>query len=87
MKRFFIILLGALCLCGHAAAQTQADFSRLTEDNHPRLLFTDISFKDLKGIIFNLENNYGYREKLDVSNESMESFLQRAMDDEAGREF
>ena len=51
MKRFFIILLGALCLCGHAAAQTQADFSRLTEDNHPRLLFTDKSFKDLKGII------------------------------------
>lgn len=45
------------------------------------------SGKDLKGIIFNLENNYGYREKLDVSNESMESFLQRAMDDEAGREF
>lgn len=46
------------------------------------------SGKDLKGIIFNLENNYGYREKLDVSNESMESFLQRQLEgDEAGRGF
>lgn len=60
MKRFFIILLGALCLCGHAAAQTQADFSRLTEDNHPRLLFTDKSFKDLKGIIRSSGNELTY---------------------------
>ena len=60
MKRFFIILFGALCLCGHAAAQTQADFSRLTEDNHPRLLFTDKSFKDLKGIIRGSGNELTY---------------------------
>lgn len=60
MKRFFIILLGTLCLCGHAAAQTQADFSRLTEDNHPRLLFTDKSFKDLKGIIRGSGNELTY---------------------------
>lgn len=42
------------------------------------------SGKDLKGIIFNLENNYGYKERLDVSNESMESFLQRQLTEDAG---
>ena len=40
--------------------------------------------KDLKGIIFNLENNYGYKERLDVSNESMESFLQRQIQEGSG---
>lgn len=43
--------------------------------------------KDLKGIIFNLENNYGYKERLDVSNESMESFLQRQIESGEGQEF
>jgi hypothetical protein len=33
--------------------------------------------KDLKGVIFNLENNFGYREKLDVSSDSIEHFLER----------
>lgn len=42
------------------------------------------SGKDLKGIIFNLENNYGYKERLDVSNESMESFLARQLEEGAG---
>lgn len=42
------------------------------------------SGKDLKGIIFNLENNYGYKERLDVSNESMESFLQRQLEEGGG---
>lgn len=42
------------------------------------------SGKDLKGIIFNLENNYGYKERLDVSNESMESFLQRQLEEGSG---
>ena len=42
--------------------------------------------KDLKGIIFNLENNYGYKERLDVSNESMESFLQRQIQEGAGEQ-
>lgn len=42
------------------------------------------SGKDLKGIIFNLENNYGYKERLDVSNESMESFLQRQLEEGTG---
>ena len=45
------------------------------------------SGKDLKGIIFNLENNYGYKERLDVSNESMESFLQRQIESGEGQEF
>lgn len=38
--------------------------------------------KNLKGIIFNLENNYGYKERLDVSNESMEAFLARQLEEE-----
>lgn len=45
------------------------------------------SGKDLKGIIFNLENNYGYKERLDVSNESVESFLQRQIENGGGQEF
>lgn len=44
------------------------------------------SGKDLKGIIFNLENNYGYKERLDVSNESMESFLQRQLQEGTGEQ-
>lgn len=31
--------------------------------------------KDLKGVLFNLENNFGYREKLDVSGETFENYL------------
>ena len=40
--------------------------------------------KDLKGIIFNLENNYGYKERLELSNDSMESFLQKQLEEGAG---
>ena len=40
--------------------------------------------KDLKGIIFNLENNYGYKERVELSNDSMESFLQRQLEEGAG---
>lgn len=36
--------------------------------------------RDLKGILFNLENNFGYKEKVEVSNDSMESYLQRMME-------
>lgn len=32
--------------------------------------------KNLKGIIFNLENNYGYREKHDIQHRGIEEFLQ-----------
>lgn len=31
--------------------------------------------KDLKGVLFNLENNYGYREKVDVSGIRLEDVL------------
>ena len=31
--------------------------------------------KDLKGVQFNLENNFGYKERMDISNSSLEEFL------------
>ena len=42
--------------------------------------------KNLKGIIFNLENNYGYREKHDIQHRGIEEFLQD-LGEEAEREF
>ena len=40
--------------------------------------------KDIKGIVFNLENNYGYRERhdLDFSSKGIEEYLQKL--EEAG---
>lgn len=38
--------------------------------------------KDLKGVLFNLENNFGYKEQIGVSNESVESFLRRMEEQE-----
>ena len=43
--------------------------------------------KDLKGIIFNLENNYGYREKHDITHRGIEDFLQELEDGGEDREF
>lgn len=51
MNRLSIIFISALILCGHAAAQTGADYSRLTADNHPRLLFSEDDFTRLKEIV------------------------------------
>ena len=31
--------------------------------------------KDLKGVLFNLENNFGYKERLGISNDSVEDYL------------
>lgn len=45
------------------------------------------SGKDLKGIIFNLENNYGYRERMEVSSDSLESYLQRMAEEDGGQQF
>jgi len=45
------------------------------------------SGKDLKGIIFNLENNYGYRERMEVSSDSLESYLQRMAEEDGGQRF
>lgn len=38
--------------------------------------------KDLKGILFNLENNFGYRERMELTNDTVESFLQRQLEAE-----
>lgn len=40
--------------------------------------------KDLKGILFNLENNYGYSEKISMTTDTMEDFLRRQNEDAAG---
>lgn len=39
--------------------------------------------KDLKGVIFNLENNFGYSEKVDVQS-GVEEFLRRCAESEDG---
>lgn len=44
------------------------------------------SGRDLKGIIFNLENNYGYKQRLEVSG-SVESFLAQVEEAGGGQEF
>lgn len=44
--------------------------------------------KDLKGILFNLENNYGYKERVEMTNDTMESYLQQLIDSgEGGQQF
>lgn len=43
--------------------------------------------KDLKGIIFNLENNFGYSERMELTNDTVESFLQRQMEQGGGQQF
>ena len=43
--------------------------------------------KDLKGVLFNLENNFGYRERLEVTNETVEGFLQKALEEGTGQTF
>ena len=47
------------------------------------------SGNDIKGIIFNLENNYGYREakQVDVSSGSLEKYLQQLEEAGEGQEF
>ena len=37
--------------------------------------------KDLKGVLFNLENNYGYKERLEMSNDSVEEYLKRQLEE------
>ena len=45
------------------------------------------SGKDLKGVLFNLENNFGYKERMELTNDSVESFLQRQMEEGGGQQF
>lgn len=42
--------------------------------------------KDLKGVLFNLENNFGYKEQIGVSNDSVESFLKQLEEQERGQQ-
>lgn len=42
---------------------------------------------DLKGVLFNLENNYGYSEKVSVTTDTVEDFLRRQEHDYGGQEF
>ena len=43
--------------------------------------------KDLKGVLFNLENNFGYKERLEVVNDTVEGFLQKALEEGTGQMF
>lgn len=43
--------------------------------------------KDLKGIMFNLENNYGYSERMNVTTDTVEDFLRRQEEAGGGQEF
>lgn len=43
--------------------------------------------KDLKGVLFNLENNFGYKERLEVVNDTVESFLQSQFEQGGGQQF
>lgn len=45
------------------------------------------SGKDIKGIQFNLENNFGYRQRLEVAGTSLEQFLRQAEEDGGGQRF
>ena len=43
--------------------------------------------KDLKGVLFNLENNFGYKERHEIVNDTVESFLQSQMEQGGGQLF
>ena len=61
---------------------TQQVYERMKAWNERELLTRP--GKDIKGIVFNLENNYGYRERhdLDFSSKGIEEYLQKL--EEAG---
>ena len=42
--------------------------------------------KDLKGVLFNLENNFGYKERIGISNDSVESYLKQLEAQERGQQ-
>ncbi len=45
------------------------------------------SGKDIKGIQFNLENNFGYKEKLAITNDTVESYLMKQLEEGDGQQF
>lgn len=64
---------------------TQQVYERMKAWNERELLTRP--GKDIKGIVFNLENNYGYREKhdFDISSSGVEEYLKKLSEDgEAG---
>lgn len=42
------------------------------------------SGKDLKGVQFNLENNFGYKERIELTNDTVEDFLRRSAEEGGG---
>lgn len=40
--------------------------------------------KDLKGVLFNLENNFGYKERLEMTNDTVEDYLQKLLENGGG---
>ena len=42
--------------------------------------------KDLKGVLFNLENNFGYKERIGISNDSVESYLKQLEEQERSQQ-
>ena len=43
--------------------------------------------KDLKGVLFNLENNFGYKERMELVNDTVEDFLEQQMKQGGGQQF
>lgn len=43
--------------------------------------------KDLKGVLFNLENNFGYKERMELVNDTVENFLEKQMEQGGGQQF
>lgn len=77
--------------CDH---RLHPEFTEITEQVHERLkawnereLLTRPG-KDLKGIIFNLENVYGYRERssVDLAGGAVEAYLQKLQDSGEGEQ-
>lgn len=44
--------------------------------------------KDLKGVLFNLENNFGYKERMELTHDTVEGFLQKTLEESGeGQQF
>ena len=76
-------------------SKTYPEFQGIVTDADDRILawneeqLLTRSGKDIKGIEFNLENNYGYRQKssVDVGGEGLEAYLNRIAQEGGGQEF
>lgn len=76
-------------------SKTYPEFQEIVTDADDRILawneeqLLTRSGKDIKGIEFNLENNFGYRQRssVDVGGEGMEAYLNRVAKEGGGQEF